>query len=183
MQQRLNDSLDVIRQEYDILASDITVLRSQRDEFEAKCKLFAIHFLVNSSIVSSQVNELNIIRQALYDLETQHTKIRQQYEDELAKLRAEVHSAARQGSNRDPNVTRTASSSSLPYEYYRDRDRERDRERDRLADSREPKRLKVERRPGTVYSQLHSFISLSHTNLQTSWPPSEIQQCCLKCRH
>lgn len=40
--------------------------------------------------VTSQVNELNIIRQSLYDLEAQHGKIRQQYEDELTRLRAQI---------------------------------------------------------------------------------------------
>ncbi len=41
--------------------------------------------------VSSQVNELNIIRQSLYELENQHTKIRSQYEEELSRVRAELH--------------------------------------------------------------------------------------------
>ena len=40
------------------------------------------------SAVASQVNELNIIRQSLYDLETQHGKIRQHYEEEIARARA-----------------------------------------------------------------------------------------------
>lgn len=41
--------------------------------------------------MSGQVNELNIIRQSLYELEAQHTKIRKQYEEELARTRAELH--------------------------------------------------------------------------------------------
>jgi len=44
--------------------------------------------------VSSQVNELNIIRQSLYDLETQHEKIRRLYEEEVARARAESRAAA-----------------------------------------------------------------------------------------
>jgi len=44
--------------------------------------------------VSSQVNELNIIRQSLYDLETQHEKIRRHYEEEVARARAESRAAA-----------------------------------------------------------------------------------------
>lgn len=49
-----------------------------------------------SGSVGSQVNELNLIRQQLYEVEAQHVKIRGQYEDELARLRSEVH-ALRQG--------------------------------------------------------------------------------------
>ncbi|THH15316.1 hypothetical protein EW146_g5150, partial [Bondarzewia mesenterica] len=75
-QTRLNDCFDTIRQEFDVLSQDLNVLRSQRDDFENK--------------VSSQVNELNIIRQSLYELESQHGKIRQQYEEEISRLRAEL---------------------------------------------------------------------------------------------
>ena len=46
-----------------------------------------------SSIVAAQVNELNIIRQSLYDLETQHGKIRSHYEDELQRVRADGRAA------------------------------------------------------------------------------------------
>lgn len=79
---RLNESFDNIRQEFEVLTSDMGLLRNQRDEYESK--------------VTSQINELNIIRQSLYELESQHGKIRQQYEEELSRLRAELH-AARQG--------------------------------------------------------------------------------------
>ena len=44
--------------------------------------------------VASQVNELNIIRQSLYDLETQHGKIQQHYEEEITRARAESRAAA-----------------------------------------------------------------------------------------
>ena len=46
-----------------------------------------------SSIVAAQVNELNIIRQSLYDLETQHGKIRVHYEEELLRARADGRAA------------------------------------------------------------------------------------------
>src|SRR5580704_4505563 len=54
--------------------------------------------------VSSQVNELNIIRQSLYDLETQHSKVRQSYEEELNRLRSELLSS-RQGLPGAPHPT------------------------------------------------------------------------------
>lgn len=44
--------------------------------------------------MASQVNELNIIRQSLYDLESQHGKIRQHYEEEIARVRANTEVAA-----------------------------------------------------------------------------------------
>ncbi|KAF8155508.1 Tup N-terminal-domain-containing protein [Crassisporium funariophilum] len=72
-QARLNESLDVVRQEFDLLTGELNLMRSQRDEYEQK--------------IVSQVNELNIIRQSLYDLESQHGKIRQHYEEEIARAR------------------------------------------------------------------------------------------------
>ncbi|KZV94355.1 WD40 repeat-like protein [Exidia glandulosa HHB12029] len=79
---RLNECLETIKQEFDAVLHDSSVLKSQRDDYEGK--------------LQSQVNELNIIRQALYDLEAQHSRIRQQYEDELLKLKNELHQARQQ---------------------------------------------------------------------------------------
>ena len=45
-------------------------------------------------LVASQINELNIIRQSLYDLESQHGKIRQHYEEEIARARANTEVAS-----------------------------------------------------------------------------------------
>ncbi|KAN0125926.1 WD40 repeat-like protein [Russula decolorans] len=146
---RLSECLDTIRSEFDVLSQDIVHLRTQRDEFDTK--------------VASQVNELNIIRQSLYDLETQHGKIRQQYEEEISRLRAELM-AARQGATGGPpnlgvNVGPGASGiptptagPALPYSdpfmgrpprdpaFDRDRDRDRDRERGLLERERERER-------------------------------------------
>ncbi|KAJ7599070.1 WD40-repeat-containing domain protein [Mycena floridula] len=169
---RLNDSFESIRQEFDILASDLGVARAQRDEYETK--------------LGSQVNELDLIRRSLYELETQHTKIRQQYEEELSRLRTELH-AMRQGMPQPPQISipgagsaaampgppsstqpgpPTGAAAPFPDPYYsRDRDRDgrevqRDRERDRHeprdrdrelrdrdrpADHRDPKRFKTDR--------------------------------------
>ncbi|KAH0826662.1 WD40-repeat-containing domain protein [Lanmaoa asiatica] len=138
---RLNEAFDTIRQEFDVLTSDLGLLRNQRDEYESK--------------VTSQINELNIIRQSLYELESQHGKIRQQYEEELSRLRAELH-AARQGIPANPPPHPAVGPASVgpsgppapptsvpgvlpatgpgsyndPY-YGRDRDRDRDREREK----------------------------------------------------
>ncbi|KIJ62150.1 hypothetical protein HYDPIDRAFT_30699 [Hydnomerulius pinastri MD-312] len=147
---RLNEAFDTIRQEFDVLTSDLGLLRNQRDEYESK--------------VTSQINELNIIRQSLYELESQHGKIRQQYEEELSRLRAELH-AARQGIPAGapphptvgpgsigpagppappptvPGVQPTTGPGSYNDPYYsRDREREREREKDRERADRERER-------------------------------------------
>ncbi|KAE9407846.1 WD40 repeat-like protein [Gymnopus androsaceus JB14] len=170
---RINDSFEAIRNEFEVLVNEVGVVRSQRDDFEAK--------------VGSQVNELNIIRQSLYELEAQHGKVRQQYEEELSRLRSENH-ALRQGGG-GGGIPPSASHSSAtigpglagptsgnggvpPFNdpYFsrdsrdrgdrdarerernerierdnRERDPMRDRDRDRPVDSRDPKRLKAER--------------------------------------
>ncbi|KAF7970926.1 hypothetical protein HWV62_22564 [Athelia sp. TMB] len=135
---RLTDSFEAIRQEFDILSSDLGLLRGQRDEFENK--------------ITSQVNELNIIRQALYELETQHGKVRSHYEEELARLRAELQAARQNIPTSTPAPAHTPIGPGAPGPpplndpYYsrgreerdRERDREprgdRERERDRMVD-------------------------------------------------
>ncbi|KAF5375715.1 hypothetical protein D9615_009344 [Tricholomella constricta] len=73
---RITDALDTIKQEFEIVQADRDALRVQRDDFEAQ--------------MNSQINEIHGIRRSLYDLEVQQGKVRQQYEDELRRLRAEV---------------------------------------------------------------------------------------------
>ncbi|KAJ6561263.1 WD40-repeat-containing domain protein [Mycena sp. CBHHK59/15] len=74
---RLTEALETIKSEYDLIAAELVQARTLRDEYEAK--------------VTSQINELNIIRQSLYELEAQHGKVRHQYEEEIAHMRAEMH--------------------------------------------------------------------------------------------
>jgi general transcriptional corepressor TUP1 len=105
--------------------------------------------------VTSQVNELNIIRQSLYELEIQHGKIRGHYEEELNRLRSELL-AVRQGlpanttqpptvgpggigppgpSGPPTTVSGISSGGSFNDPYFgRDRDRDRERDRDRLPE-------------------------------------------------
>ncbi|KAJ3898590.1 WD40-repeat-containing domain protein [Lentinula edodes] len=139
---RINDSFEAIRSEFEVLVNEVGTVRSQRDDFESK--------------VGSQVNELNIIRQSLYELEAQHGKVRQQYEEELARLRSENH-ALRQGGGgipsgggHNPPIMGPASGgppSSIsagggvppfndPYFSRNDRDRDRDNVRERERNER-----------------------------------------------
>ncbi|GLB45183.1 putative anaphase-promoting complex subunit 4 WD40 domain [Lyophyllum shimeji] len=73
---RVADALDSIKQEFELLQADRDALRVQRDEFEAQ--------------VNAQINEVNGIRRSLYDLEIQQGKVRQHYEEEVRRLRAEI---------------------------------------------------------------------------------------------
>ncbi|CCL98754.1 uncharacterized protein FIBRA_00759 [Fibroporia radiculosa] len=119
-QARLNDCFDTIRQEFEILAQEVNHSRGQRDDLDNKgsVNIFSsfrhldvlISPLTRSSIylvarigsrLTGQVNELNIIRQSLYDLETQHGKIRDQYEAEIRALRSELHALRSQGRERE----------------------------------------------------------------------------------
>ncbi|KAF9010267.1 chromatin associated protein, partial [Cyathus striatus] len=159
---RLVDSLEVIKQEFDILASEVDSLRSQRDEYEAK--------------VVAQLNELSVIRRALYDLEAQHFKVRQQYEEEATRLRSElaaVHQSRNPPSSgiqslpsRQPvqdsslPTSANASDSRAPREQTTQDQRDREKpgvyndgggelDRDHSIDVRDPKRLKMRREPST----------------------------------
>ncbi|KAJ7493401.1 chromatin associated protein [Mycena galericulata] len=121
---RLQDTLDVIKQEFDGLGNELIVARAQREKYEAT--------------INAQVDELNTIRQALYDLEQKHGKVRQQYDEEVRTLRAELF-ATRQASRSQPQPQ--PSLFTAPVESYRDReDRERGialRDRERGVPDRE----------------------------------------------
>ncbi|KAI0322872.1 WD40-repeat-containing domain protein [Amylostereum chailletii] len=186
-QARINDLLETIRQEFDGLSQELSLLRPQRDDFESK--------------VSSQVNELNIIRQSLYDLESQHSKIRQTYEEEIGRLRAELNAARAQPSAHPTPLTQPPA---YPDAFFsrrddrerivdrdrdrdrdrervleRDRDRERDRERDRDRDrdGREPKRIKTDRiktdRPEQPYSPYLPPVPAQGTSSSSLVPSSQ----------
>ncbi|KAK7044890.1 chromatin associated protein [Favolaschia claudopus] len=125
----LGNALDAIKAEFDLLASEVAIARRERDECEAT--------------LASQVNELNLIRQSLYELESLHGKLRHQYEEDLARLRAELH-AVRQGAGPPHRPLPPQPSTSMLDIRDRERDpRERVPDRDRMPDrisEREPPR-------------------------------------------
>ncbi|KAJ7741190.1 chromatin associated protein [Mycena maculata] len=94
----LSDTLDRVKQEFEVLASELTISRDQRERYE--------------STIAAQADELEKIRQALHDLEAQHNKVRQQYEYEVRMLRSEAHSS-RQTQTRPPSAIATLSSPSI----------------------------------------------------------------------
>ncbi|KAJ7882806.1 chromatin associated protein [Mycena olivaceomarginata] len=93
---QIDDALNAVKHEYDVAAAELVQARAVRDEYEAK--------------VTSQINELNIIRQALYGLEAQHEKVCQRHEDEIQRLRAELHTL-RQSSGSDASGSKLCRSS------------------------------------------------------------------------
>ena len=129
--------------------------------------LHSWHALLTLVIVSTQVNELTMIKTHIYELEARHKQVKQGYEEELSRLRRELD-ATRQGmavppgaspptlgyvkpergyagpaesGPRPPLPTPGPGNPQYPYPpEYRDRergDRERDRDRERERDLRD----------------------------------------------
>ncbi|KAJ7636115.1 chromatin associated protein [Mycena polygramma] len=115
---RLQDTLDLVKQEFDALANELVVSRSQREKYEAT--------------INAQVDELNNIRGALYDLEQKHGKVRQQYEEEVRSLRAELFASRQNAARPPPPAVFPTTPVAEPYRDREDRERGvalRDRER------------------------------------------------------
>ncbi|KAJ2774592.1 general transcription repressor, partial [Coemansia nantahalensis] len=73
---RVADLLETLRNEYDLLTQEVSGLRLYKDEYEQR--------------VGSQISEMQLVQQNFYELERAHTKIRQQYEEEIMRLRREL---------------------------------------------------------------------------------------------
>ncbi|KAG5635710.1 hypothetical protein H0H81_010335 [Sphagnurus paluster] len=96
---RIVDALDTIKQEIELLQAERDALRVQRDDFENQSKFDQFYMPYYSPIgtsVNNQINEVHMMRRSLHDLEIQQGKVRQHYEDELRRVRAELASL-RQG--------------------------------------------------------------------------------------
>eukprot|EP01095_Lingulamoeba_sp_RSL-Kostka_P007000 TRINITY_DN2215_c0_g1_i1.p1 TRINITY_DN2215_c0_g1~~TRINITY_DN2215_c0_g1_i1.p1 ORF type:complete len:564 (+),score=178.05 TRINITY_DN2215_c0_g1_i1:157-1848(+) len=70
---RIPELLENLKSEVDNLTHDASIYKAQRDEYELK--------------LQAQLAELNQIQQTLYELQNRHTKIKQQYDEEIIKLR------------------------------------------------------------------------------------------------
>ncbi|KAJ7075253.1 chromatin associated protein [Mycena belliarum] len=71
----VGETLDRVKSDFELLANELTIARDQREHYEAT--------------IAAQTDELDKIRHALRALETQHAKVRAQYEYDLRALRAE----------------------------------------------------------------------------------------------
>ncbi|KAJ7870261.1 Tup N-terminal-domain-containing protein [Mycena leptocephala] len=116
------NTLDAIKQEYNLVTNKLYQARILRDEYESK--------------VDTPINELNIIRQTVDELEAQHGKVRQRYED---LLRAELHQLP------GPGIHVHSLEGFRERERLGERSGERDQEREprERNGERDPKRLKI----------------------------------------
>ncbi|RXK38139.1 glucose repression regulatory protein TUP1 [Tremella mesenterica] len=73
---RLNDLLEAVKAEVEVAGRDGHEWKAQRDEYEQRLQL--------------QIGELSMVRQALYELEANYAKARDQYESEIQRLRREI---------------------------------------------------------------------------------------------
>ncbi|KAJ2809052.1 general transcription repressor [Coemansia guatemalensis] len=73
---RVTELLDSLRSEYDMLNQEASNMRLFKDEYEQRA--------------SSQIGEMQAIQQSLADLERAHYKVKQQYEEEIMRLRREL---------------------------------------------------------------------------------------------
>lgn len=64
---RISQLLEAVKFEFDVLMQEVNLFKTQRNEFER--------------VFTSQVAELNALRQSLQDLERTHQKIKKSYED------------------------------------------------------------------------------------------------------
>jgi len=91
--------LENLKNEFDSLTHDLNMYKMQLDDYERK--------------LQAQLGELANIQQSLYDLERNHSKIKQQYEEEIMRLRRQVEMQT-SGSSREHTSTPTFPRSSSP---------------------------------------------------------------------
>lgn len=84
---RYLELLDALRKEFEVVAYDSSNstnnLRAYKDEFEQK--------------VQNQFNECAFLQKTILDLERAYFKMKQQYEDEISRLKKELESGIREG--------------------------------------------------------------------------------------
>ncbi|KAF7727927.1 proteinral transcription repressor [Apophysomyces ossiformis] len=78
-QSRIVEMLDSIKAEFDQLAQEAYVCKTQRDDYEHK--------------MNSQIQEMNSFQQSIIELERSQQALKKQYEDEIARLRQQLEQA------------------------------------------------------------------------------------------
>lgn len=79
---RLNEYLELVRGEYEALQAECVVVKGQRDEFEKQSEFPSDRSSLDDTegrTVQAQIQEIALIRQSLYELESQHAKTRNEY--------------------------------------------------------------------------------------------------------
>ncbi|KAI8583067.1 hypothetical protein K450DRAFT_224054 [Umbelopsis ramanniana AG] len=78
-QSRIVELLEAIRAEFDQLSQEAMICKSQRDDLEHK--------------INGQIQEMNAFQQSLFDMERTQKTVKQQYEEEIARLRQQLEQA------------------------------------------------------------------------------------------
>eukprot|EP01112_Ceratiomyxa_fruticulosa_P011907 TRINITY_DN3277_c1_g1_i1.p1 TRINITY_DN3277_c1_g1~~TRINITY_DN3277_c1_g1_i1.p1 ORF type:complete len:697 (+),score=150.04 TRINITY_DN3277_c1_g1_i1:437-2527(+) len=86
---RTPELLDQIKSEFETLAHDVNMYKIQRDDYERK--------------LQAQLSELATIQQAVFDLERTHTKLKQNYDEEVLKMRRELSNSNNNSNNNNNN--------------------------------------------------------------------------------
>lgn len=96
-QQRLNELLDAVKQEFDFALNEASNFSKIKEDYDSKC--------------SQQTAEMQQIRQTVYELEMAHRKIKDAYEEEILRLKTELENRDRQIQHKQPGEAQ------YPYPY------------------------------------------------------------------
>lgn len=96
-QQRLNELLDAVKQEFDFALNEASNFSKVKEDYDLKC--------------TQQTAEMQQIRQTVYELEMAHRKIKEAYEEEILRLKTELENRDRQSQQKQPN------GGQFPYSY------------------------------------------------------------------
>ncbi|KAF3985571.1 hypothetical protein FT662_05063 [Candidozyma haemuli var. vulneris] len=99
-QQRLNELLDAVKQEFDFAFNEASNYSKVKEDYDLKC--------------NQQTAEMQQIRQTVYELEMAHRKIKEAYEEEILRLKTELENRDRQAHSGKPNGAPTPQ---YPYSY------------------------------------------------------------------
>lgn len=99
-QQRLNELLDAVKQEFDFAFNEASNYSKVKEDYDLKC--------------NQQTAEMQQIRQTVYELEMAHRKIKEAYEEEILRLKTELENRDRQAHLGKPNGQPTPQ---YPYSY------------------------------------------------------------------
>ena len=116
-QQRLNELLDAVKQEFDFALNEASNFSKIKEDYDSKC--------------SQQTAEMQQIRQTVYELEMAHRKIKEAYEEEILRLKTELENRDRQIQHKQP----TDAQYPYPYPQQQQQQQQQLNRRDVIASS------------------------------------------------
>ncbi|KAM9939599.1 hypothetical protein OXX80_000920 [Metschnikowia pulcherrima] len=99
-QQRLNELLDAVKQEFDYAFNEASNYSKVKEDYDLKC--------------SQQTAEMQQIRQTVYELEMAHRKIKEAYEEEILRLKTELENRDRQAHQKNNGAPQYSYQQPLP---------------------------------------------------------------------